>query len=80
LVGWLVGSLHDAIESFDQFISPTDAERRMRSALIANVISIVRQLWPSAMVVPFGSFVSGLFLPNRFVVRVVAAAKQSMRL
>ena len=59
-------SLHDAILEFERYISPTPAECRMRMALITNIISLAQGLWPEVLVVPFGSFISGLFLPNRY--------------
>lgn len=36
----------------------------MRKDVLKKITDTVSNLWPSATVQPFGSYVSGLFLPN----------------
>ena len=56
--------LHQEIEDFYEYIKPRPSEVRMRMDIISRVRSIVHSLWPKARVEPFGSVVTGLFLPT----------------
>jgi len=51
----------------------------MRVSLISGIINTVQTLWPEAMVIPFGSFISGLFLPNRYAPITFALAAPTDR-
>lgn len=56
--------LHQEIEDFSNYVSPTEEERFARSEAIRRLEEIVLKIWPTASVLPFGSYDSGLFLPS----------------
>ncbi|XP_039291026.1 terminal nucleotidyltransferase 4B-like [Nilaparvata lugens] len=56
--------LHEEIEDFFHYISPTPEEHNMRMTLVKKLKVIVKQLWPYAQVEIFGSFRTGLYLPT----------------
>lgn len=56
--------LHQEIEDFSNYVSPTEEERFARSEAIRRLQEIVIGIWPTASVLPFGSYDSGLFLPS----------------
>lgn len=57
--------LHQEIEDFYQYMTPTPEEHHMRLQVVKNITSIINSLWPRAKVEVFGSFRTGLYLPTR---------------
>ncbi|KAJ8907717.1 hypothetical protein NDN08_007823 [Rhodosorus marinus] len=57
-------TLHYEILDFCRFVTPTDAEHQKRLRLLDRVEEVVKIIWPSAKVVVFGSFATGLYLPS----------------
>ncbi|KAI0425304.1 hypothetical protein F5Y09DRAFT_322091 [Xylaria sp. FL1042] len=56
--------LHHEIRDFYAYVSPRDFEEKLRQQLISKLEVLVRKKWPNARVLPFGSFMSGLYLPT----------------
>lgn len=56
--------LNDEIHAFYNFMAPTPAEARVRANMIDIVANTIRKHWPSAEVLPFGSWQTGLYLPT----------------
>ncbi|KAI0533719.1 hypothetical protein GGR58DRAFT_97424 [Xylaria digitata] len=56
--------LHREIRDFYTYVSPRDFEERLRQELISKLESLIRRKWRDARVLPFGSFMSGLYLPT----------------
>ena len=63
--------LHEEIEDLYEYSKPRPSEYLMRSAVIANVTSIILSKWPQARVEVFGSYCTGLFLPTSDIDLVV---------
>jgi non-canonical poly(A) RNA polymerase PAPD5/7 len=60
-----VRQLHEEIIAFDCFASPTEQEKMARSFVLKRIADVVHQkLWNDALVQPFGSSYTGLYLPN----------------
>lgn len=57
--------LHDEINDFYEYMSPTPEEHSMRKAVVKNIEAVILEMWPSARVDVFGSFRTGLYLPTR---------------
>ena len=55
--------LHNEILDFCDYISPTEAEEALRRQVVQRVTEAVQFLWPEAEVKPFGSLLTGLYLP-----------------
>lgn len=82
--------LHKEIIDFYEYVRPRDFEERVRQDLVENLRTIIKKKWPDADLYPFGSFMSGLYLPtadmdiaicsNRFVEtgRPVYSAKSNL--
>jgi non-canonical poly(A) RNA polymerase PAPD5/7 len=49
---------------FYEFVKPKEFEHRMRNELVASLTQAVRRSHPDAEVLPFGSFMSKLYLPT----------------
>lgn len=60
-------SLHEEIEDFYNYMSPTEEEHALRVNVVRRIERVVRSLWQDATVEIFGSFRTGLYLPTRFV-------------
>ncbi|XP_019869826.1 terminal nucleotidyltransferase 4B [Aethina tumida] len=56
--------LHQEIEHFYKYMSPTDAEHKLRSEVVARIKAIIVSKWPDAQVEIFGSYRTGLYLPT----------------
>ncbi|KAI8965103.1 hypothetical protein F5Y11DRAFT_313875 [Daldinia sp. FL1419] len=56
--------LHKEIIDFYLYVRPRDFEERVRNQLISNLRAVVKKKWSDAEVYPFGSFMSGLYLPT----------------
>ncbi|XP_046677397.1 terminal nucleotidyltransferase 4B-like isoform X2 [Homalodisca vitripennis] len=63
--------LHQEIEDFYKYMTPTEEEHQMRIGVVKKIESIVHSLWPSAKVEVFGSFSTGLYLPTSDIDLVV---------
>lgn len=57
-------SLNREITSFVSYISPTHKEHATRTHIVELIRRAVVNQWKDAQVVPFGSFETGLYLPN----------------
>lgn len=56
--------LHLEIKDFYAYVRPRDFEEKLRQELISKLESVVQKRWKNARVLPFGSFMSGLYLPT----------------
>ena len=59
-----VVGLHEEIEDFHAWVSPTPTAHQSRLEVVERVRSCVSQLWPAARLEIFGSFKTGLYLPS----------------
>ncbi|CAH1390633.1 unnamed protein product [Nezara viridula] len=57
-------ALHEEINDFYNYMSPTPQEHAARKAVIRNIEAVIIELWPSARVQVIGSFRTGLYLPS----------------
>ncbi|CAE6379276.1 unnamed protein product [Rhizoctonia solani] len=55
--------LHQEILAYVDYISPTERERRARSMVVTMIKNTIVSRWPDAIVQPFGSYETGLYLP-----------------
>ncbi|CAE6397569.1 unnamed protein product [Rhizoctonia solani] len=55
--------LHQEIQAYVDYISPTERERRTRAMVVTLISRTIESRWPDAIVQPFGSFETGLYLP-----------------
>ncbi|KAG8714516.1 hypothetical protein FRC11_008161 [Ceratobasidium sp. 423] len=55
--------LHQEILAYVEYISPTERERRTRAMVVTMITNTIVSRWPDAIVQPFGSFETGLYLP-----------------
>ncbi|XP_017772001.1 PREDICTED: non-canonical poly(A) RNA polymerase PAPD5-like [Nicrophorus vespilloides] len=63
--------LHQEIEHFYEYMSPTHVEHTVRGEVIAQIKTIITNLWPEAKVQVFGSYRTGLYLPTSDIDLVV---------
>lgn len=63
--------LHEEIQDFYDYMSPTVEEHYMRIRVVENLKSVIKKLWPRAKVDVFGSFKTGLYLPTSDIDLVV---------
>ncbi|KAI2784411.1 hypothetical protein F4815DRAFT_455699 [Daldinia loculata] len=56
--------LHKEIVDFYLYVRPRDFEERVRNEMLNNLRAVVKKKWTDAEVYPFGSFMSGLYLPT----------------
>lgn len=56
--------LHQEIEDFYTWMAPQEFEYAMRRDVVGRVGEVIRRRYPDAVVKCFGSFCTGLFLPN----------------
>ncbi|XP_045512533.1 non-canonical poly(A) RNA polymerase protein Trf4-1-like [Pieris brassicae] len=63
--------LHEEIEHFFMYMSPTETEHLVRSTVVSRIRSAILSLWPQARVEIFGSFRTGLYLPTSDIDLVV---------
>ncbi|XP_030752263.1 terminal nucleotidyltransferase 4B-like isoform X1 [Sitophilus oryzae] len=66
----LIG-LHEEIEHFYNYMSPTDAEHKVRAGVVSRIEDIIVSKWPEAQVEVFGSYRTGLYLPTSDIDLVV---------
>lgn len=60
----LTQRLHDEVEAFVQYISPTSIEHEVRSMLVKIIRRSIEDAFPDATVHTFGSFETKLYLPQ----------------
>lgn len=60
-----VHRLHQEIEDFHKYISPTPEETYIRNMVVTKMKKLIKELWPAARLQIFGSFRTGLYLPTR---------------
>lgn len=63
--------LHQEIEHFYEYMSPTKIEHRIRGDVIHRIERIILSMWPDAQVQVFGSYRTGLYLPTSDIDLVV---------
>ncbi|XP_077302789.1 terminal nucleotidyltransferase 4B-like isoform X2 [Arctopsyche grandis] len=63
--------LHEEIEQFYAYMSPTPVEHKVRAHAVRRITDAVRRLWPHARVEVFGSYRTGLYLPTSDIDLVV---------
>lgn len=56
--------LHFEIRDFYDYVRPRDFEERLRHEVVSKLETLVRKKWRQARIFPFGSFMSGLYLPT----------------
>ncbi|XP_037085910.1 terminal nucleotidyltransferase 4B-like [Pollicipes pollicipes] len=63
--------LHEEIEDFYQYISPSPDEHHMRALVYEAIRDVIKGVWSQAEVFIFGSFETGLYLPTSDIDMVV---------
>jgi len=63
--------LHEEIEDFFQYMSPTPEEHQVRVDVVRRIKDVIMKIWPHASVHIFGSFHTGLYLPTSDIDLVV---------
>jgi len=74
--------LHYEIQEFAEFIASSKEEMSQRRQIISKLADIVHSKWPSAQVIPYGSFSTGLalsFSDLDFVIMGVSALQQPLQ-
>ncbi|XP_041100637.1 terminal nucleotidyltransferase 4A-like isoform X2 [Polyodon spathula] len=66
-----INGLHEEIVDFYDFMSPRPQEAAMRKEVVRRIETVIKDLWPTADVVIFGSFSTGLYLPTSDIDLVV---------
>ncbi|XP_018562851.1 non-canonical poly(A) RNA polymerase protein Trf4-1 [Anoplophora glabripennis] len=66
-----VMGLHQEMEHFYQYMSPTEAEDKIRAEVVARIEKIIISKWSEAKVEIFGSYRTGLYLPTSDIDLVV---------
>ncbi len=56
--------MHNEILDFQRFIESTPEDLKIRKQVVTRVKNVVRQCYPDACVMVFGSCATGLNLPN----------------
>ncbi|KAI0133453.1 hypothetical protein BJ170DRAFT_678402 [Xylariales sp. AK1849] len=56
--------LHKELVDFHEYVRPRDFEDRVRHEMVDKLEALVKRKWPTARILPFGSFKSGLYLPT----------------
>ncbi|KAI5866043.1 hypothetical protein GGS23DRAFT_603457 [Durotheca rogersii] len=56
--------LHMEVVDFYEYVRPRDFEERIRAQMVDHLRKVIKMKWPDADVLPFGSFMSGLYLPT----------------
>ncbi|KAJ3050127.1 hypothetical protein HK097_008903 [Rhizophlyctis rosea] len=60
----LLQMLHEEINDYVAWMSPSEAEHKLRILTIARLRNVVRKIWPAAEMSVFGSFETRLYLPS----------------
>ena len=56
--------LHEEIIDFFDFMQPTEREKKAREELLIRIKKVIKGIWPESEVHIFGSYETGLWLPN----------------
>ena len=56
--------LHEEILDFFDFMQPTLNDKQMRDDLVQRIRTVTKELWPDSEISVFGSYETGLWLPN----------------
>lgn len=56
--------LHEEIDHFFEYMSPTPEEHEMRAEVVKRIETIILSKWKEAKVEIFGSYRTGLYLPT----------------
>ncbi|KAK7869373.1 hypothetical protein R5R35_000681 [Gryllus longicercus] len=80
IYGQGVIGLHQEIEDFYQYMSPTPEEHELRVNVVRRIKKVVLSLWPEARVEIFGSFRTGLYLPTSDIDLVVIGKWENLPL
>ncbi|KAI8626010.1 hypothetical protein F5Y19DRAFT_237576 [Xylariaceae sp. FL1651] len=56
--------LHKEITDFYEYVRPREFEEKVRRDMVSKLEALIRKKWFDAKVLPFGSFMSGLYLPT----------------
>ncbi|KAI0477553.1 hypothetical protein GGR56DRAFT_414254 [Xylariaceae sp. FL0804] len=56
--------LHKEIVDWFDYVRPRDFEEQVRQQMLDKLGAVVRKFWYDAKIYPFGSFMSGLYLPT----------------
>jgi non-canonical poly(A) RNA polymerase PAPD5/7 len=59
--------MHKEVESFVDWISPTPVEDEVRGLIVTHISKVVAATFSDAIVYPFGSFQTKLYLPLGYV-------------
>lgn len=59
--------LHEEVKAFVEYISPTPVEHEVRSHIVQLISNTIRMSFQDAVVLPFGSFETKLYLPLGYV-------------
>lgn len=70
-VNILIFRLHEEIEHFFEYMSPTATEHLVRADVVKRIEKIILSMWPDAQVQVFGSYRTGLYLPTSDIDLVV---------
>ena len=70
--------LNRDVEAFVHYISPTPEEDEVRSLIVAQISRAVRDKFPDAQVLPFGSYETKLYLPTGYVLPLVPPQHDSL--
>ncbi|KAJ3028041.1 hypothetical protein HDV00_010695, partial [Rhizophlyctis rosea] len=60
----LLQMLHEEIDDYVSYMSPSDAEHKMRLLTVSRLRTVVRSVFPNAEMSVFGSFDTKLYLPS----------------
>ncbi|KAH9843120.1 uncharacterized protein C8Q71DRAFT_820219 [Rhodofomes roseus] len=71
--------LHRDVEAFVRYISPTLEEDEVRSLIVAQISRAIREKFPDAQVLPFGSYETKLYLPTGDKENVLHSLANTMR-
>ncbi|XP_063863183.1 LOW QUALITY PROTEIN: terminal nucleotidyltransferase 4B-like [Scylla paramamosain] len=72
--------LHQEMEDFYYWMSPTKEEHNMRKRVVERIEQVIVDLWPQARVEIFGSFRTGLYLPTSDIDLVVIGKWEALPL
>jgi non-canonical poly(A) RNA polymerase PAPD5/7 len=67
----LLEMLHEEMDDYIAFISPTKAEHEMRLVTVKRIENVVKSIWGNAELKVFGSFDTQLYLPSSDIDMVV---------
>jgi non-canonical poly(A) RNA polymerase PAPD5/7 len=62
-MAWVACRLHKEVTAFIEFLSPTPEEHEVRGLIIALISKTISATFPDAIVLPFGSYETKLYLP-----------------